>query len=370
VRKPNPKKGRILVQNAIESTTLYYCSGSSDKVYQASIEPVGNDKFHVAFAYGRRGSTLTTGVKTTEPVDLAKAKSIYGSLVKSKTSKGYSSGFEGTPYAGSVNAPQDTGIHCQLLNPIDEVYLETCLASDHLLMQQKFDGRRLLVRKCDGKIVGINRRGLAVGLPESIVKSAGALPGNFIIDGEAVGDVLYAFDVLEKNGRCLRKETYLCRLKNLSTMLSVAEGKNIMLVGSAFSPNEKKEMFNQLHFSGAEGVVFKDINAPHTPGRPNSGGSHLKFKFHKSATCLVTGRNGDRRSVSLALFKDSQVTNCGNVAIPVNHDIPKDGAVVEVRYLYAMPGSHALYQPVYLGVRDDMIPTDCLLDQLEYKTVA
>jgi bifunctional non-homologous end joining protein LigD len=41
--------------------------------------------------------------------------------------------------------------------------------------------------------------------------------------------------------------------------------------------------------------------------------------------------------------------------------------VVEIRYLYAMPGSHALYQPVYLGVRDDLSVTDCVLDQLCYK---
>ena len=38
--------------------TLYYREGSSDKVYQAAIEPAGS-QFVVNFAYGRRGATLS-----------------------------------------------------------------------------------------------------------------------------------------------------------------------------------------------------------------------------------------------------------------------------------------------------------------------
>ena len=54
---------------AQDRVTLYYREGSSDKVYQAAIEPAG-DGFVVNFAYGRRGATLTTGTKTSSPVDL------------------------------------------------------------------------------------------------------------------------------------------------------------------------------------------------------------------------------------------------------------------------------------------------------------
>ncbi len=46
-----------------ERVTLYYRAGTSDKVYQAAIEPAG-PQFVVNFAYGRRGATLTTGTKT------------------------------------------------------------------------------------------------------------------------------------------------------------------------------------------------------------------------------------------------------------------------------------------------------------------
>ncbi len=65
------------MQKAIESVTLYYRSGSSDKVYQASIEPAGSGRFQVAFAYGRRGTTLKTGIKTAAPVDYFKARAVF-----------------------------------------------------------------------------------------------------------------------------------------------------------------------------------------------------------------------------------------------------------------------------------------------------
>ena len=64
-------------------------------------------------------------------------------------------------------------------------------------MQEKFDGKRVVLQKENGEITGINRKGLTIGLPSSIITSAERLSGDFIIDGECVGDVLYVFDLLE-----------------------------------------------------------------------------------------------------------------------------------------------------------------------------
>jgi bifunctional non-homologous end joining protein LigD len=74
--------------------TLYYREGSSDKVYQASIEP-RRELFVINFAYGRRGSTLQTGTKTPEPVDYDSAKKLYDKLVREKKAKGYTEGPDG-----------------------------------------------------------------------------------------------------------------------------------------------------------------------------------------------------------------------------------------------------------------------------------
>jgi bifunctional non-homologous end joining protein LigD len=60
----------------------------------------------------------------------------------------------------------------------------------------------------------------------------------------------------------------------------------------------------------------------------------------------------------------------GNVTIPPDHPIPAVGQVAEVRYLYAMPESGALFQPVYLGTRDDIEPGECLRSQLKFKAAA
>src|SRR5438034_7784905 len=83
--------------SSTERMTLYYREGSSDKVYQASIEPQG-ELFVVNFAFGRRGSTLQTGIKTSEPVDFDSARKIYEKLIREKRAKGYTEGPEGTPY--------------------------------------------------------------------------------------------------------------------------------------------------------------------------------------------------------------------------------------------------------------------------------
>ena len=102
-----------------ERITLYYREGSSDKVYQASIEPQGGG-FVVNFAYGRRGTTLQTGTKTSSPVDYDSAKRAYDKLIREKMAKGYTEGPEGTPYQHTNKEDRVTGLMPQLLNPIDE----------------------------------------------------------------------------------------------------------------------------------------------------------------------------------------------------------------------------------------------------------
>ena len=60
----------------IQSTSLYFREGNSDKEYHTAIEPSG-EGYIVTFAYGRRGSNLTTGTKTPYIVSLAEATAIH-----------------------------------------------------------------------------------------------------------------------------------------------------------------------------------------------------------------------------------------------------------------------------------------------------
>jgi bifunctional non-homologous end joining protein LigD len=92
-----------------QRVTLYYREGSSDKVYQASIEPRA-EGFVVNIAYGRRGSTMTTGTKTQLPVDHDTATRIFKKLVNEKKAKGYTEGPDGTPYQHSDKQDRVTGL--------------------------------------------------------------------------------------------------------------------------------------------------------------------------------------------------------------------------------------------------------------------
>ena len=346
--------------------TLYYCAGTSDKVYQAAVEPASNGLFAVTFAYGRRGSTLQTGTKTASPVPYPEARAVYDRLVAEKTAKGYTPAADGTPYRNTPNAKRDTGIACQLLNPVDETGLMHLLDSPQYALQEKFDGRRLLLRKSGGQVAGINRLGLETGLPAPMAEEAEALRGEFILDGEAVGDILHVFDLLSAGGTDLRAEAYEVRLRHLYQLLAAGPQRQLCAVETVCIPASKRERFERLRSEGREGAVFKDLQAPYTPGRPASGGAQLKFKFRETASCLVTGRN-DRHSVALGLLRGGSVVPCGNVTVPAGREIPVQGTPVDVRYLYAFPQGDTLFQPVYLGPRDDVTVADCTVEQLKYK---
>jgi len=78
--------------------------------------------------------------------------------VKEKTAKGYTQGEDGTPYQQPDIEERFTGILPQLLNPIDEAEAERLMNDPAHVMQQKFNGRRMLIRKQDAQIHGINKR--------------------------------------------------------------------------------------------------------------------------------------------------------------------------------------------------------------------
>ena len=347
-----------------ERVTLYYREGSSDKVYQAAMEPAGN-QFVVNFAYGRRGATLTTGTKTSSPVDYAAAKKIYAKLVSEKKAKGYTEGENGTPYQHADK--QASGILPQLLNPIEEAEVELLLRDDNYCAQEKFDGKHLLVRKQDDDLEGINKKGFIVGLPQTVANDLRKLSDSFIPDGESIGDNYHAFDLLEHNGDNLRPLPYRLRLVRLvNLLLSSSPHPYVRLVETAFTTIQKTELWERLRRENREGIVFKRLDAPYTPGKPNSGGPQLKFKFVAEVSVVVAKIN-IQRSVEVSLLKGRSLVSCGNVTIPANHEIPPVGAVVDVRYLYAYRDSLALYQPVYLGPRDDVEAGECLVSQLKFK---
>lgn len=351
-----------------ESVTLYFKEGSSDKVYQANIEERG-DKCVVTFAYGRRGTALNAGTKTDAPVSYDEAKKIYDKLVREKTAKGYKPG-EGEDAPANVAAAvaskeeRDTGLRPQLLNPVEEADAMLLLNDPDFWAQEKFNGKRCLLKKTGDEVIGTNRMGLAIALPAKIADYAKrAVADNFIIDGELLGDSLVAFDILSLNGRDVMSKPYDVRLPLLSAMFDSIGA--IRSTETALTTKHKRELYEQLKKENAEGIVFKRKDAKYSAGRPNTGGSQLKFKFYATCSAIVVEGRAGKRSVALALLDDKSEVAVGNVTVPANQAIPKVGQLVEVRYLYAYKGG-SLYQPTLLGIRDDIGRDACKLSQLKY----
>lgn len=355
----------------IERADLFYKEGTSDKVYHATLEKSGGG-YVVNYAYGRRGSALKTGTKTSSPLSQLKAREVFEKLVSSKTIKGYQyMSINGNPSKIPTVTQIKQPVHqCNLLNPIYGLLdASVLIQDDEWVMQPKIDGVRFLLSISSNSVIeSFNRKGIGVSCPTEIsdsVRSAhlyyeGGI-GSFLIDGELVGEVYHVFDILEREDKDLRNLPLHQRLTCLNQLTDDLECDNIVRVSTYFSKNEKESAFKLL--SNTEGVVFKHKNAEYTPGRPASGGSYLKYKFVETGSFIVNGIN-QKRSVELKLVTGDVI---GNVTIPVNFEVPKVGDVVEVRYLYAYKNG-SLYQPVYLGVRSDIDESECTKDQLKYKS--
>jgi len=353
----------------VQSISLAYRDGGSDKVYHAQIEEKGSG-YVVNFQFGRRGSTLNSGTKTAAPVELAAAQKIFNKLVAEKKGKGYSEGAEGTPYAGSELAGQQSGLIPQLLNVIDEEALAFLLDSEDYLMQEKKDGIRQFVTRANDEITGGNRKGFIVPVSQVIADGVRSLRTNrtadFILDGEAMGDVYWPFDILRNGGLDVTYQPVESRRAILEGLLDTVASPAIGRVPTAVTPADKRVLYEKIKAERGEGVVFKKLGSKYVPGKPASGGNQLKFKFKGSATCQVIQQNQGKRSVEVGLVQDATwVRTVGNVTIPANYEVPEAGSIVEVEYLYAFPGG-SLFQPVYKGPRADKDAADAY-DTLKFK---
>ena len=363
-----------------EQIVLFCNENGSDKEYRAQVIKEG-EGFVVNFQYGRRGQALKSGTKTSKPVDLQTAQKVYNKLVAEKLAKGYTAPDEvsGSLY---VKAHVDMAVGKflpQLCNSVEKDRLKDLFMSEDWGLQEKMDGERRSIQiSREGGVVGLNRRGLVVDLPEFVALTVRELYLDVtpcVVDGEIIGDKFYVFDLLLYESDDFEATTPTPLSERYSQLQYLHEVGNpscqsvvvVPLVVSSFPgvSDEKEKLFDRVEAEVGEGVVFKRLDSIYRPGRPNSGGDWLKFKFVESASCVVIEQN-QQRSVKLGLYDHGKMIDVGNVTIPPNHDIPDLGSVVEIRYLYAYYGG-CLFQPVYLGKRNDIRSINCGIGQLKYK---
>ena len=206
---------------------------------------------------------MQTGTKTAVPVDYDTALRSFNQLVAAKVTKGYSPGESGTPYQHTGHEGRSTGIYPQLLSAVEDEFALGHLLLDPLYcVQEKHDGKRLLVRKTGSLVEGINRQGLIVSVSAAIAREVRRLAGDCLLDGEAVGETLHVFDVLQCQWQDLRSLPYVDRLHRLHRLIP-ADFTALRQVHTAWSAREKIALLERLRREQKEGIVLKLLTAPY-----------------------------------------------------------------------------------------------------------
>ncbi len=349
----------------MESITLQNTTGTRNAEYQLHIKSV-DDGFIVSYLNGRIGSTLTGKNLTANPVDLQTAKKLFTKKIKAKLKGGYKEiGSDTSAYTMLVNNGVHSGIDPQQPNSINASEAIKLCQNDDFVLQEKINGQRKMVDYTSDKPQGINKRGMYVAIPTPIAEAYKNTDS--IIDGESIGDTLYAFDAVRIEGVDITTLSFAERYKRLSLFLDKQPNKHIVRVPVYFTTDEKLQALNEFQKNSREGVVFRDQYSPYTGGRPHTGGTQLKHKFYKTCSVIVHEHNLKRSVKMSVLDSNNNIVIVGNVTIPSNKSIPPIHSVIEVRYLNAVVKSNALYEPVYLNERDDVLASECTLNQLEYK---
>lgn len=372
--------------NTLKSISLKNTTGNRNAEYHCQLVHVGGDGYQVNYQYGRIGSALRPGSKPAAPVSLEKAEKVYDKIVTEKKSEGYLE--EGAPDSpGSFAGSDDAGTifqQPQLLNEITREEAMRLISDGNWVMQPKEDGKRIQVEFNEDETKISNKLAKACSIPGVIVDQLkaldeldGVLSPNvraLHVDAELIGNSLHIFDLLKINGDDLRDQAFELREETYRRLIEGNKSKssadtdeypNLVAVPTYFHAFEKRAAFERIEAEHGEGVVFKLRYERYTPGRPNSGGPALKFKFRERSTCICLGASDGKRSIRLGLLDaDGAIVEVGNVTVPPNLDVPSLNDLVEVEYLYKYEGG-SLFQPVLKGVRDDVLREECTLAQVK-----
>ncbi len=356
-----------------ERIELFYQQGSSDKVYHLELENA-EDKWSVNAQWGRRGSALQRDMKASN-VTYDEAKRVYDRILREKTGKGYrvaQTNGDASP-AISVGLPtrEFSGHAPELLTPIEEREALDMVPNLSWWFQQKFDGRRLAVQKQNGEYSGINKLGQIISIDPQLSANLDHVDADsFLVDGEITDSKFYTWDILTHNGCDLRDQPYEVRYARLTRLFQGVHDV-LRVAETVMTPKAKRNFVARMHEIHAEGFVCKNRNAVYAGGR---SGQHFKCKFVATAS-LIVGSKPDKkaadghRSIAVYAVDGDRERFMGTVGVPERYRLPKEGEIVEVRYLYCHPGPDGkLIQAKYFGqTRDDIERTECSVSQLKLK---
>jgi bifunctional non-homologous end joining protein LigD len=309
---------------------------------------------------------------------------IFDGLVKEKKADNYYVLEGDTTVAAPAASNDPTGAfhQPQLLNDIDRDVAMKLIEDGEWVMEEKMDGKRIAVAISPSEVRISNKSARACSIPAPIITAIQSLVSVEYVgtvlyieaDGELIGDKYHVFDIFAIDGADLRNLPYETRAAHYAKLirrnkaLSSSVFDTIEAVETFYGTAAKRAAFERIEGRNGEGVVFKRRDMVYAPGRPNSGGPALKFKFKfkESSTAICLGDSSDgKRSIRLGLLSsEGEIVNVGKVTVPPNQPVPKPNDLVEIQYLYKYEHG-ALFQPVLLRVRDDQNRDECTLAQVK-----
>jgi len=276
------------------------------------------------------------------------------------------------------------------------------------IYEEKYDGYRILSYKEGSRVTLVSRNGkdrtrIFAAVGDAVAK----LPAHtLLLDGEVVafdrqrisrfqllqaGNLVpsYAiFDCLYQNGRDLRKEPLSVR----RAALEAAVGKTDRIFASHQLAKDGFRAYQLARRKGYEGLVAKDLSSPYVEGRSTKW---LKVKVHQEEEFVIVGftaPNGARLhfgALLLGAYQHRQLYFIGKVGTGFSRKmlgslfqlfrplIRRKPTVInpprEAGVTYLAPRLVAqiafqewtvdrkLRQPVFLGLRNDKTPDECML---------
>jgi bifunctional non-homologous end joining protein LigD len=260
-----------------------------------------------------------------------------------------------------------SGFQVQLANSIDVQDIEQYVNDDRYYFEQKLDGHRRVIEVNEGQVTGWSRKGTETDVDRNLAAVLRGINGRWVIDGEWIDGVLYAFDLPIAPGINVQTP-YSIRRRSLDLIVPKLTEKthSIQLLPTHRTPARKVGIFRWVVANNGEGVMIKDADGPYVCGKRSN--YTLKAKLIKTADVIIweVGREG-KRSASVRVYDGDTPVDVGSVALTerqlatFNH-----GDVVEATFLY-VSNDMRLYQPRLTKggqVRTDKTDRECTLDQL------
>lgn len=259
---------------------------------------------------------------------------------------------------------------CQLLTAIhDGERAATVLLDPNYAVQQKFDGKRILLHIERNCITADNRNGLACPISPEVIKEAKAfsLLAPIILDGEWIREIksFQTFDLLELGGTDTKPLPFKTRQAHLQQVFQTIKARSLQLARTEYEQEGKVSLLQRIHDAQLEGIVLKHVDSPYKLDRQ---ATEFKYKFTAVSSFLVTKLHSPKQSVAIAVFdSNGKLVPSGDVKIRNSRFKLAEGMVIDVRYSHAFPQSNLVFQPRMISIRDDLQPEACVISQLRYK---